>query len=88
MKIKDNFVLRQVADCWVVLPLAAATLNFNGMLKLNDSGALLWRVLEQSADMKSLVAALTSAYDISAEQAEVDVNEFLRKLAEVGCIEI
>ena len=47
MRIKDNFVLRQVADTWCVLPLGEATLNLNGMLTLNDSGAMLWQTLEK-----------------------------------------
>ena len=35
MKLKKNFVLRQVAGTWVVLPLGAETVNFSGMLQLN-----------------------------------------------------
>ena len=41
MKIKDGFVLRQVADTWVVMPLGQQSLDFDGMLTLNDTGALL-----------------------------------------------
>ena len=32
MKIKDGFVLRQVADTWVVMPLGQQSLDFDGML--------------------------------------------------------
>ena len=46
MKLNKNYVLRPVADTWVVLPLGAEAINFNGMLTLNNSGAMLWRVLE------------------------------------------
>ena len=42
MKIKSGFVLRQLADTWVVLPLLSQSLNFNGMLTLNETGAFLW----------------------------------------------
>ena len=48
MKINPNFVLRQLADNWVVLSLADATVNFNGMITLNESGALLWNTLESA----------------------------------------
>lgn len=87
MKIKDNFVLRQVADTWVVLPLGAATVDFNGMLTLNETGAFLWKNLEQGADLDRLVTALTAEYDVTAEEAREDAAAFCRKLLDAGCAE-
>ena len=87
MSLKKNFVLRQVAGTWVVLPLGAETVNFSGMLQLNDSGALLWDVLKQGGDKKALVDALLNEYDVSYEQAEADVDEFLDKLVQAGCMQ-
>lgn len=84
MKLKENFVLRQVADTWVVLPLGAATVNFNGMLTLNESGALLWQALEQGKDP---VEALLAEYAVSREQAAADVEEFIASLRKAGCLE-
>ena len=46
MKIKKNFVLRQIAGSWVVLSIAEATVDFDGMLTLNESGLMLWKLLE------------------------------------------
>ena len=87
MKLKKNFVLRDVADVWAVLPTAADTLNFDGMLTLNDSGAMLWKQLEQGADQDALVKALLEAYEVSREQASADVETFMATLAEAGCLE-
>lgn len=88
MKIKKDFVLRQVAGNWVVLPLAAETVNFSGMLSLNDAGAFLWRVLEQESSVDTLVDALTSEYNVSGEQARADAEEFVEKLVQAGCVEL
>lgn len=87
MKIKENFVLRQVAGAWVVLPLGSATLDFNGMLSLNESGLLLWRLLEVGKDADDMVDALLQAYDVDRETAKADVEEFLNKLIQAGCVE-
>ena len=87
MKIKENFVLRQVADTWVVLPLGSATLDFNGMLTLNESGVLLWRLLEQGTDRDALVEKLLSEYEVSRQEAAADVEEFLNKLIQAGCVD-
>lgn len=86
MKINENFVLRQLADTWVVLPLAEKTIDFNGMITLNESGVLLWNALEQGADMEDLVKTLRSEYIVSEEQAWEDAAAFVRKLDSVGCL--
>lgn len=87
MKLKNDFALRQVADTWVVLPLGGATADFNGMLTLNETGALLWNVLEKGGDLDTLVDALTGEYVVDRATAKVDVEEFLDKLKSVGCLE-
>lgn len=87
MKLKKDFVLRQIAQTWVVLPLAEQTVNFTGMLTLNDSGAMLWRQLEQGADRLALADALTAEYEVTQQQALADVDAFLDKLLQAGCLE-
>lgn len=87
MKLKDKIVLRKIANNWVVLPLAASTFDLNGVLKLNDTGALLWQKLEQGANFDALVDTMLSEYDVAQDVAEADVKAFLQKLADAGCIE-
>lgn len=86
MRIKEGYVLRQVADLWVVLPLAEETVNFNGMIKLNECGALLWKELERGCELDGLVDAVLAEYRVTREQARTDVAGFLEKLSEVGCL--
>ena len=88
MKVNENFVLRQVADTWVILPVGQAAVDFDGMLTLNESGALLWRALEQGNDREGLIDALTSEYDVDRKTALADVDAFLAKLTEAGCLEM
>ena len=87
MKLNETFVLRQVAGNWVVLPLSDATVNFNGMLSLNETGVMLWKLLEQGSTREALAQALTDEYDVTYDQALADVDEYLGKLARAGCLE-
>ena len=87
MKLKENFALRPVADTWVVLPLGAESINFNGMLTLNESGALLWQALEKGGDRETLADALMAEYIVDRAQALADADEFLEKLRKAGCLE-
>ncbi len=87
MKLKKDFVLRQVADTWVVLPVGQASVSFNGMLSLNGSGAALWQALGQGADREALADVLTAEYEVERAVALADVDEFLDTLRSAGCLE-
>ncbi len=86
MKIKDGFILREVADSYVVVAVGEAVKSFNGVINLNETGALLWKVLEKGAEEKDLVDALLNAYEVERELAENDVKLFIKKLTEAGLI--
>ena len=87
MKVKDGFILRQVAGSFVVLPLAQSSADFNGMLTLNESGVILWRLLAEGSSFEALVLALTEEYEVSEDIARRDVEKFVAKIAEAGCLE-
>ena len=57
------------------------------MLKLNETGVLLWNALKDEVELDDLVRALRAEYDVSEEQARKDIQEFLDKLANAGCLE-
>ena len=87
MKLNENFVLRQIVGSWVAVAVGQASVDFNGMLRLNDTGVLLWNRLKDGADEKTLVDALTAECDVSPETAAQDVQGVLRQLEEAGWVE-
>lgn len=86
MKLSENFVLRQVADTWVVLPVGQASVDFSGMLTLNESGAVLWHALELGGGREALADALLAEYEVDRVTALADVDEFLKKLSDAGIV--
>lgn len=83
MKIKEGFLLRQIAGQTVVLPVGG-DLDLNMMITLNDTGAFLWKQLETEQDEAGLVAALLGEYDVDADTAKRCVAEFVKKLNDNG----
>ena len=81
MKIKDGFVLRQVAGQNVVLP-ADSALDLNMMITLNETGVFLWERLQNDTDEAALVAALLEEYDVDEETAKQSVQAFVQKLSD------
>ena len=86
MKQNPNFLLQEVADSIILVPVGEAVGKFPGMITLNETGKILWDALctDQTAD--SLVAALLEQFEVDATQARQDVDAFLYKLTAVGAI--
>ncbi|MCB6569382.1 PqqD family protein [Eubacterium limosum] len=87
MRIKEGYMLREAAGETVVVPFGEEALNFQGIISLNETGAFLWRQLEQGCEKKDLVQALLDEYEVDAETAEKDVNEFLKLAGDAGLID-
>lgn len=87
MRIKDGFMLREVAGQWVVVPLGERVVEFNGIMTLSESGALLWRVLEKEVQEEELCQALLNEYVVDQVSAKTDVQDFLTSLREKGIME-
>lgn len=47
MQIKPGFAMRKIAGSNIVVPVGAASSDFNGMITLNDTGAFLWNCFLQ-----------------------------------------
>ena len=87
MKIKRGFILRNVANTHIVVPVSQNILNYKGMLSLNETGAFLWTVLEKGIDRAGLLAALLEEYEGPREVAEADMDEFLARVDAIGALE-
>ena len=87
MKIKEGFLLRTVADINIVVPIGERSIDFSGVITLNEVGAFLWKVLEQPADKAELLEKLTAEYDVDSETASKDIDAFLTKLREADLLD-
>ena len=86
MKIKDSFVLSQIGDSYIVVPTGADTIDLNGMITLNETGAFLWEKLSEDKTPADLADEILKEYDIDRETVMADINEFVEKLRTIGAI--
>lgn len=87
MKIKNDFMLREVANNYIVVPVGKASKEFNGMITLNESSAFLWKQLNEDINIEVLVQKLMEEYDIDNTLATHDVNQFIKKLREINVLD-
>ncbi|MDY5212287.1 PqqD family protein [Intestinibacter sp.] len=86
MKIKADFYMKEVAGLNVVVATGDTAENMNSMINLNETAAFLWRQLESDTTKEELIKKLTQEYDVDYERASTSVDNFIKKLDEIGCI--
>lgn len=87
MRASDNFILRQIADEYLLIPVGEAALKMNGMVRLSESGYLLFQKLQESCTRDDLVRTLLREYDVSESAAGADVDAFLASMQRLDMLE-
>lgn len=87
MKIKKDFMLRKVADAYVVVPVNRLTLDFNGIISLNETGAFLFKLMQEGAEREELIDKLLDEYEVTREKATKDVDIFINKAKDADVLE-
>ena len=92
-----RFVLRKVAGENILVPVGNTAVavvagemeNNAGMVRscLNESGAFLWKHMEKNRTREELVQEVLQEYEVSEEQARLDIGQFLTYLAKAGVLE-
>ena len=72
---------------WIIVPVAEMVVEFNGLMNLNESGAFLWKLLVEGAEMDELVSRLLNEYDVDEKTAKADIKEFVEQLEAKGLLQ-
>ncbi|MDO4747544.1 MAG: PqqD family protein [Eubacteriales bacterium] len=86
MRVLSGFIVREVAGETIAIPSGDAAKSLSGLLALNESGKLLFELLQSEQTETSLVEALLNEFDIDFATAQADVAEFLEILRSSGVL--
>ena len=86
MKVSKEFVLREIAGDYIIIPTGKTVLEFNGLITVNEVGVSLWKMLQEEATFEELVKGVLDEYDVEEAVARKDIQEFLDRLIEGGII--
>ena len=89
MRIKNDFVLRELCGESVIMGEGLKAIDFRKLLALNETAAWIWKEAQAQGDftVESLTERLCEEYDVTAEEARSCVTELLEKLDKEGVIE-
>ena len=80
MKLKKEFIFREVAGETLVVPVGSMALKFNGIISLDPVGTLIWKALEQEKNREEILAEILENFEVEKQVAEADMDEFLKQL--------
>ena len=87
MKIKEGFILRKVGTDHVVVAVGEASKAFHGMIKLNETAAFIWQLVEQGLELDEITDKMTETYDVDAETARRCAADFIAQMEENGVLQ-
>lgn len=86
MRIDKEFVLREIAGDYIIIPTGSTVLEFNGLITVNEVGVTLWKMLQDEVTLDQLVQGVLAEYDVEEEVAREDIQEFLEALVKGGIL--
>lgn len=82
MKIKEGFVLREMADTVVVVPTGKILKEYPQIMNLTHAAKFVWELLKEDITVEEIINKLVDRYKIDRDRAKKDVEEFIQKLRE------
>ena len=88
MNLKEGFVLRTVMGETVVVPVGETSQKFHGMIKLNQTGADIWRGVADGLSEDEIAKSLMEKYeDVDYETALRGTQKIIGMMKSEGIIE-
>ena len=88
MKIKKGFVVRNVGGECVVVPVGEMSKNFHGMIKLNETGADIWRGVADGLSEEEIAKAIVEKYsEVDMEEALSATKNLITQMKDAGILE-
>lgn len=88
MKIKGEFVLREIAGDTILVPVGQTALKMNGMITLDPVAALIWKALEENRSSEDIMRQILEHFDVAEETAKTDLDEFLAQMKDADLLEM
>ena len=86
MKLEKEFVLREIAGDYVIIPVGKTVIEFNGLITVNEVGVSIWNMLQDEVTFDQIVQGILNEYEVEESVAREDIREFLDKLIDGGIL--
>ena len=85
--IDPGYAVREIAGEYIAVPVEVSSAAPPQTVLLNETGYFLWTLLQQETTYKNLIHRMTDEFEVSADEAEKDIDEFLSCLEKYNLLE-
>ena len=86
MKLKMQFILRDIVGETVLVPINESTSSFNGLITINELGKFIWENLEKVETEEELLQLILNEYEVDEDTAKKDLDEFLQVIKDIDIV--
>ena len=86
MKLEKEFVLREIAGDYVIIPVGKTVIEFNGLITVNEVGVSIWNMLQNEVTFDQIVQGILNEYEVEESVAREDIREFSDQLIDGGIL--
>ena len=85
MQINRDFTIQKVGNSWVAGAVGETSKTFHGMVRLNETGAFLWKLMAaKDCTEEELIEAMLAEYEVDRETVTADVRRIVETMAANG----
>ena len=84
----DNLMARNIAGETLIVPIRNSIGDLNSIYTLNEVGARVWQMIDGRTPVQEIVGAISREYDVTIDEAAVDVVELLDSMTEAGLVRL
>jgi len=85
-KKNENFVFRKIEAETILVPIKDNVGDMGSIYNLNEVAAFVWEQLDGQRSLQDIKQRLVEEYEVSAEEAEDDLSEYIARLTEIDAV--
>ena len=79
-----NIVSRKIADEYILVPIRQNVGDLENIYTLNEVGAFIWELIDGKRQLKEIKERIVEEFEVSEEEAENDLIDFIQQLKAIG----
>jgi hypothetical protein len=86
-KKSDSIVFRKIADEFILVPIRQNVGDLESISTLNEVAARIWELIDGEKKVREIKDKIVEEFEVTPQQAEKDLIEYLKQLKKISAIE-
>ncbi|OGW45965.1 MAG: hypothetical protein A2Y66_04470 [Nitrospirae bacterium RBG_13_41_22] len=82
----SSIVSRKIADEFILVPIKQRASDVDSIYTVNEVGSFIWEQIDVEKPLTEIRDLIVNEFEVSNEEAEKDLIEFLQQLEQVGAV--